>query len=112
MSNQYQIHEQYNNYKGYFFINNSRRYIHCSDERVDESENQTGNRCRWSYQNKRAKLMQNKGWISDIKYDGVLHILFMNPHRLRPNKVEKVNILKRSCTEKQIECCLFSSTDR
>ena len=39
---------------------------------------------------KKALPIQNKGWITNVKEEGVLRIWYVNPNRFGPDKVEKI----------------------
>ena len=38
----------------------------------------------------KALLLENKGWISLIKNDKIIRILYVNPHRFGSNNIDKV----------------------
>ena len=61
MSEQYQIYNQCEKYKGYFFRNENRKYIYCNYESIESKELPEISQKQRKYIRKRADSITNKG---------------------------------------------------
>ena len=59
-----------------------------------------------------ADLIRTKGWISNIKQDGVFRVFCVNPYGFGYDKVEKIQYLVTEARELQIDSIMLSSCDR
>ena len=60
----------------------------------------------------KAKPIQNSGRVDSIKQSGVMRLFYINLREFRPDKYEKIEILKKKIDKRNIDGILFSTPDR
>ena len=60
----------------------------------------------------KALPLENKGWISLIKNDKIMRILYVNPHGFGSDNIDKVEQLKKEMNKYKIDAVMMSSSDR
>ena len=61
---------------------------------------------------RKASNITNKGQIVIDKNENDFRIFSINPNGFGPDKVEKMELLKKKCIEMKIDSVMFSSPDR